>query len=459
MIQGNYVLPSERAFGHYEMKVATALGTVAAEINHRLAVAARQANHLLLCDIDYLAAGIGRRDWADERLWAMAKALCRLDHLPLLVQALVDIALAAEGSFVKCVVLDLDNTLWGGVIGDDGLAGIALGGFDEGEVFVAFQRFLLDLKRRGIILAVVSKNDEANALLPFREHPDMVLKESDISVFIANWNNKADNIRLVQKVLNIGFDSMVFLDDNPFERGLVREQLPQVIVPELPDDPSLYLPTLARLNLFETASYSSADRDRPAQYREEAQRELARQVFTDIDDYLKSLEMQIRLERFTPLALPRIAQLIQRSNQFNLTTQRRNEAACEALMRDEAGWLPFSVALSDKYGDYGLISVVVLKLLGREIEIDTFLMSCRVLRRGVEDHIMNTIVAAGRSRGVERVIARYLRTPKNDMVKHFYRDFGFDMLSEQANGDTHWALRPDAYAPRTTFMQAAGHGL
>jgi len=452
IIQGNFVLPSERAFGNFELKATDSVGSVIADINHRLVAVARDTKNVLLCDIDYLAAEVGRRNWADEPLWAMAKGLCRLDYLPLLAQSMTDIVLSAEGAFTKCVVLDLDNTLWGGVIGDDGLAGIVLGDFDEGEAFVGLQRFIRELRRRGIILAVVSKNEQANALLPFREHPNMILGEEDISVFVANWENKADNIRAVQKVLNIGFDSLVFLDDNPFERDLVRQFLPDVVVPDLPEDPALYLRALAERNLFETASYSQADRQRPAQYREEAQRELARVVFTNIDDYLRSLEMTVKLERFRPFDLPRITQLIQRSNQFNLTTQRYNEAACEAMMLDSAGCIPFTVKLADKFGDYGLISVVVLRLRRTDIEIETYLMSCRVLKRGVEQFVMNNIFALAARRGSERVVGRYLHSPKNDMVRNFYADFGFEKICEQGDGDTTWALSPSVYESRTTFM-------
>ena len=289
IVQSTFVLPGERAFGNYELKVAESVGSIFTEINYRLAVKARETKNVLLNDVDFLAASVGRTQWFDARMWNMAKTPCRLEHLPLLAQSLLDTVLAASGMFAKCVVLDLDNTLWGGVIGDDGLEGIALGEFDEGEAFLGFQTFIRELKRRGIILAVVSKNEHAAAVLPFREHPHMVLKEEDISVFVANWDNKADNIRLVQKTLNIGFDSLVFLDDNPFERNIVRQFLPDVVVPDLPEDPSLYLETLAGLNLFETASFSEADLQRADQYREEAQRELTKTHFTNINDYLISL--------------------------------------------------------------------------------------------------------------------------------------------------------------------------
>jgi FkbH-like protein len=451
IIQSTFVLPSERAFGNYELKVADSVGSIFTEINYRLSVKAREAKNVLLNDVDFIAASVGRTQWFDARMWNMAKTPCRLEHLPLLAQSLLDTVLAASGMFAKCVVLDLDNTLWGGVIGDDGLEGIALGEFDEGEAFVGFQTFIRELKRRGIILAVVSKNEHAAAVLPFREHPHMVLKEEDISVFVANWDNKADNIRLVQKTLNIGFDSLVFLDDNPFERNIVRQFLPDVVVPDLPEDPSLYLETLAGLNLFETASFSEADLQRADQYREEAQRELTKTHFTNINEYLVSLGMEIRLERFNALNLPRIAQLIQRSNQFNLMTRRYGEAACEAMMSDPS-IAPLTVKLADKFGDYGLISVVILKNAGSDLEIDEYLMSCRVLQRGVESFTMNNIFSYAARQGAKRVTGHYLPTKKNDMVKGFFKSFGFEKIADGEGGASQWALAVDAYQPRETFM-------
>ena len=451
IIQSTFVLPSERAFGNYELKVADSVGSIFTEINYRLAVKARETKNVLLNDVDFLAAAVGRAQWLDARMWNMAKTPCRLEHVPLLAQSLLDTMFAASGLIVKCVVLDLDNTLWGGVIGDDGLEGIALGEFDEGEAFVGFQKFIRELKRRGIILAVVSKNEHANAVLPFREHPHMALKEEDISVFVANWDNKADNIRLVQKTLNIGFDSLVFLDDNPFERNIVREFLPEVVVPELPEDPSLYLQSLADLNLFETASFSEADLQRADQYREEAQRELTKTHFTNINDYLTSLAMEIRLERFNAFNLPRIAQLIQRSNQFNLMTRRYGEAACEAMMKDPS-LAPLTLRLADKFGDYGLISVVILKHAGEDLEIDEYLMSCRVLQRGVESFTMNNIFSYAARLGAKRVIGHYLPTTKNDMVKGFFKSFGFEKVADGDGGASQWALAVDAYQPRETFM-------
>jgi FkbH-like protein len=449
LIQGTYVRPAQRAYGHYDLMVPSSLGAATLAINQGLAEAARHSLGVLMLDLDFLAGEQGRAAWFDERMWSLAKLPCRLDRLPALAGALLDVVFAAAGRVVKCVVLDCDNTLWGGVIGDDGLGGIALGGFDEGEAFVAFQHFLLALRRRGVILAVVSKNDDANARLPFRDHPDMVLREADIAVFLANWDNKADNIRRVRDTLNIGFDTMVFLDDNPFERELVRQHLPQVIVPDLPEDPADYLPALARLNLFETASFSAADQDRAGQYHDEAQRTAARETFTDIGDYLRSLGMVARLDRFSPQTLPRIAQLIQRSNQFNLMTRRHGEAACAHFMADSDGHAPFTISLSDRFGDYGLICVAVLAVSGEDLVIDEFLMSCRVLKRGVEQLAMNAIFAYAAGRGLRRVTGCWRPSGKNAMVERFYADFGFarDGAGPQP-GDIAWARDVATWVPQ-----------
>jgi FkbH-like protein len=451
IIQTTFVLPNERTFGNYELKVAESIGSIFTEINYRLVASARDTKNVLINDVDFLAGSIGRAQWLDPRMWNLAKVPCRLEHLPRLAQSFLDTILAASGLFTKCVVLDLDNTLWGGVIGDDGLQGIALGEFDEGEAFVAFQKFICELKRRGIVLAVVSKNERSNAILPFKEHPFMALKEEDISVFVANWDNKVDNIRLVQKTLNIGFDSLVFIDDNPFERNIVREFLPQIAVPELPEDPAMYLQALAELNLFETASFSEADRTRAEQYRHEAQRELIRPSFTNIKEYLISLGMEIKLERFNTFNLPRIAQLSQRSNQFNLMTRRYSEAACDAMMKDSS-LAPITLKLSDRFGDYGLISIVILKTVGQDIEIDEYLMSCRVLQRGVENFAMNNIFAYAARRGAERVVGHYIPTTKNGMVKDFFKSFGFERIPQYGAGASQWALAVEAYQPREVFM-------
>ena len=248
----------------------SSLYTKTLALNARIAERAALRSDVLLCDMDAVAAHVGRKHWFDERLWDMSKTFCTLEHLPLAAQALVDLMLAGLGRVVKCVILDLDNTLWGGVVGDVGPLGIEIGAHGDGEAYHRFQHYLRSLKKRGILLAVCSKNDAANALAAFEQNPHMVLKREDITVFVANWDNKADNIRGIRDTLDIGYDSMVFLDDNAFERNLVRQFLPEVIVPELPDDPADYVRAVSELNLFETTAFSAEDAARSDLYRQEA---------------------------------------------------------------------------------------------------------------------------------------------------------------------------------------------
>ena len=361
IIQSTLVIPYERPFGNFGRKLTEDVSGAVSELNREICLRAREYPGVFINDIDYLAGWVGRRHFLDEKLWALAKSLCALEFLPDVAQNIVDIALACLGRAVKCVVLDLDNTLWGGVVGDDGLEGIGLGDLDEGGAFRSFQLYLRDLSRRGIILCVCSKNNEAIARRVFQEHPAMVLKEEHIAVFVANWEDKATNIRRIREKLNIGFDSMVFLDDNPFERNLVRQLIPEMIVPELPEDPALYVRAVSELNLFEAASHSAVDAQRNALYREQEMREAESKAFASIDEYLQSLGTVAILERFEPRNLSRIAQLIQRSNQFNLTTWRYSEPECEAIMRNESDFFPFTITLQDRFGAYGLINIVILR--------------------------------------------------------------------------------------------------
>jgi FkbH-like protein len=281
----------------------------------------------------------------------------------------------------------------------------------------------------------------------------MVLREDDFAAFVANWDNKVDNLRTIQAALNIGFDSMVFLDDNPFERNLVRQFLQDITVPELPEDPANYVSCLSELNLFEVAGTSSLDHDRTATYREQARRESARLEFHNLDDYLQSLEMTATVARFDAFHLPRIAQLIQRSNQFNLTTRRYSEAECASFMSDVDGCFPFWISLSDKFGDNGLILVAICRLSDDALDIESFLMSCRVLQRGVEQLAMNTIIDVARRRGLARVTGRYVPTTKNGMVKDFYRHFGFEAIAEGPDGESEFEIALADYLPTNVRIE------
>ena len=381
----------------------------------------------------------------------MTKAYCQLELLPLVCQTIVEVVLTLMGRVLKCLVLDLDNTLWGGVVGDLGHLGVEIGAHGDGEAFFHFQSYLLALKRRGVILAVCSKNELENALRPFTDNPDMVLKRNDIAVFIANWDNKADNIRSIRERLNIGLDSIVFIDDNPFERNLVRQLAPEVVVPEMPEDPADYVRFLSGLNLFEATSFSAEDGRRADQYKEEAYRLELRAAVSVVGEYLSSLKMMIRVARFDPENIARISQLTQRSNQFNLTTQRLNEAECRQMMLDEQHYIPLSASLSDRFGDHGLIGIITLKPEGDCLTITNWLMSCRVLARGVEEYLMAHVVELAQIQGFSRIAAEYIPSPKNGMVKEFYARFGFEQVSEK-DGHSHWRLDPPSFQPTTTYM-------
>lgn len=454
VVQCNYVLPYERQFGNFDHKVPDSLLSVVSTLNTELVERSRSRANVLMADLDAVAAYAGRRHWFDERMWTMCKALCSFELLPAVAQTLADIVLSAQGRVVKCMVLDLDNTLWGGVVGDDGLEGIAIGPYGDGEPFQRLQFYLLELKRRGIVLAVCSKNDRNTALEPFRSHPEMVLREEDIAVFVANWDPKPDNIRTIRETLNIGLDSMVFIDDNPFERQLVRENLPEVIVPEMPEDPSDYVRAIAELNLFEVTSFSEEDKQRAELYRSNAQRESLKTTITDLNEYLRSLDMRGTLRRFDAFHLPRAQQLLQRSNQFNLTTQRHSVGECEAMMRDEQSWAPFYLRLTDRFGDNGLISVIILKHEPQELLIDSWVMSCRVLGRGVEQFVMNHVADYARRHGFASVRGVYLPTAKNSMVKEIFAQFGFHKERELEGGVTHWRLQVAEFQAREVHIAA-----
>jgi FkbH-like protein len=451
VIHSNLALPYERHFGNFDHRVPASLYSVTKGLNEWITETARLQNWLIH-DVEAVSAYVGAKTWFDERLWSHSKTFCSLEVLPAVAANLVDVILAARGKVVKCVILDLDNTLWGGVIGDDGLNGIRLNAHGEGEDFFRFQLYLRELKRRGVLLCVCTKNDLQVAVLPFREHPAMVLREDDITVFVANWANKPDNIKYIQNVLTVGFDSMVFLDDNPFERNLVREYLPQIIVPELPEDPADYIRAISELNLFETASFSATDLDRAALYSREAQRSAAAQGATSIEEFLASLEMRIEIARFSSFHLPRIAQLFLRSNQFNLRTQRHSLAECERMMNDIGGCIPLYASLSDRFGDHGLIGITVMQRRGETLFLSDWLMSCRVLSRGVEQYLMNRVVSTAADLGYHTVTAEYIPTEKNAMVHHFYEQFGFTQVTLNADGSAEYMLRLADYQPCSTHI-------
>lgn len=437
----------DAVFGNFASKVNSSFLYQLRVLNLELMKLSAQNGNLFLCDVAALYGVYGQNTAKSAQMYINADMIFSLDFIPVFTKQLNDIILALRGKFNKCLILDLDNTTWGGIVGDDGVENIKIGDLGIGKAFSKLQTWAKALKERGVILCICSKNDEANAKEPFEKHPDMVLRLEDISVFVANWENKASNIRNIQEILNIGFDSMVFLDDNPFERNLVRLELPDVIVPELPEDPAEYLDYLLSLNLFETVSFSENDKDRTKQYQAEAERVSSVAKFANIDEYLASLQMVSDVKEVDSFSLPRVAQLTQRSNQFNLRTQRYTDEDLKSMIESKE-YIAISYTLVDKYGDNGLISAVVLKKEKDFMFVDTWIMSCRVLKRTMEPFVLNTIVEEAKKLGYSKLIGEYLPTAKNGMVKDHYKNFGF----EEKEG--RWELNIDSFEKHKCFISA-----
>ena len=436
--------PVESLFGSFDASLAGTPRQLIEELNRELALSVAGSPDLLF-DVAHLADTVGLARFHDAKLWNLAKVPFSSEFLPLYADQACRLIAALRGKAKKCLVLDLDNTLWGGVIGDDGLDGIVLGQGDAtGEAHLDVQRTALALRQRGVVLAVSSKNTDEIARQPFAQHPEMLLREEHIAVFQANWQDKASNISAIAAELNLGLDALVFLDDNPVERELVRRLLPEVAVPELPSDPALYGRTLLAAGYFESIAFSAEDQQRADQYRDNARRVALQKQSGGVDDYLVSLNMRLTFQPFDDAGRARIAQLINKSNQFNLTTRRYTEPEVELLQRDEAAFT-LQVRLADSFGDNGMISVLICRREADTWEIDTWLMSCRVLGRKVEQAVLAELAEQARARGIARLVGRYLPTEKNKLVEAHYENLGFTLLQRGDDGSSSWQL--DVSAP------------
>jgi len=442
----NYPEIDDAIFGNYANKIESSFLFQQRKLNNELMTYASKLSNFYICDISSIQNQIGKTAMFQTSVYFNTEMVLSIDALPLVAARTISLIGSMYGKLKKCLIIDLDNTMWGGIIGDDGIENIQIGSLGIGKAFSEFQYWVKKLKNRGIIIAVCSKNTESVAKEPFEKHPDMVLRLDDIAVFMANWNNKADNIKLIQQILNIGFDSMVFLDDNPFERNMVRENIADILVPELPEDPGDYLEYLYTLNLFETSSFSNEDGERTKLYQVEAKRAALQTSYTNEDEFLKSLNMTSVVEPFNKFNTPRVAQLSQRSNQFNLRTVRYTEPDIEDLI-GQNGVFTYAFTLEDQFGDNGLISVIILKHENNEtLFIDTWLMSCRVLKRGMENFILNTIVNFAHTEGYKYLKGEYIATAKNEMVKDHYKNLGFKPDSN------YWLLSTDNYQNKKCFI-------
>ena len=448
ILQPNFTEINDKVVGNYSCKVENSFTYQIRKLNYLLQEALIECKNVYPIDLLSIQILVGQDKFYDAALYYNAKMTISLETLPYVAKSVVEVLMALEGRIKKCVICDLDNTLWGGVIGDDGLGGIEIGELGRGHAFLNLQKWLKQLKECGIILAVCSKNNEETAKEPFEKHAEMALCLSDIAIFVANWNDKVSNIRMIQESLNIGMDSMVFLDDNPFERNLVKSMIPEIEVPELPNDPALYLEYIQNCNYFENISFVVEMSDRTKHYQAEFERRKLQMSYTSIDDYLQSLEMVGTFKPFEPLQYPRIAQLTQRSNQFNLRTIRYTEAEIEKISNDDR-YITLYYTLRDKFGDHGVVSVVIMERISKtEVFINTWLMSCRVLKRGMEEFVINGIIEVAKENGFEKVVSEYIPTAKNAMVKDIYISMGFLEL-----GDNRYSIIVDEYDVQKNFIR------
>ncbi|CAA6694165.1 MULTISPECIES: HAD family hydrolase [unclassified Lentimonas] len=440
ILQHTFDLPPYDAYGHLAGSLLAGRFRQLHALNSELVKSC--PSYASIVDVTVIQARQGTQQWGDDRLWQVARQHPAPAAIPALVSEYIAILRAYGGQTKKVLVLDLDNTLWGGIVGEEGIAGIQVGlESPAAEAFHAFQEVLLQMKQRGVLLTVCSKNNESDAKRPFVEHDGMLLGLDDFVAFKANWESKDVNLQAIADELNLGLDSFVFVDDNPAERQLIREQLPEVTVVELPEEPAKYVATLLAGRWFEALVVSDEDHMRTQTYRQEQGREFARQAAPSLEGYLSGLKMRAQSGAFDLQRLERIAQLIQRTNQFNLTTRRHSLEFLRAMIDAPSYWTRW-FSLSDRFGDHGITALVIVKIEGHVWTIDTLLMSCRVIGRGFEDYILNEVVAAALQAGAVRVEGHFVATAKNAQVADFYTDRQFSR-----NSEGEFSIAPDLYLP------------
>ena len=431
LILFNFYELNDQIFGNFSSKTKNSFIYQLRRLNFLISEFTSTISRISLLDISSIQNKIGSKNMFDSSLYVNYGMVLNLDSNPIISKNIIDIISSYNSIFKKCIILDLDNTLWGGIIGDDGIENIKLGNLGIGKSFVDFQYWIKKLKDRGIIICVCSKNNEDVSRNVFINHPDMVLSLDDISLFVSNWDSKVDNIKNIQKTLNIGFDSMVFIDDNPYERNSVKDNIPFITVPDLPKDPSNYVSFLSDENLFETVTSSNIDKDRTKLYQTEYKRVKSRSNFTDLSDYMINLNMKSKVELLNSFNIPRVSQLSQRSNQFNLRTIRYEDDELIQIMNSN-DFYGVVFDLKDKFGDHGIISFLILqKTKIDEVFIENWAMSCRVLERGMENFIINYLQEFCESQNIDFITSEYLESPKNSLVKNLYDKLGFEFVENK----------------------------
>lgn len=433
--------PAVPVQGIYDAQLEQNQAAAIEQINRNLRKLAREYPGIYVLDYDGLVARYGRERWSDERKWLATRLPIAAPNLVNLAREWMRFLAPLAGKLAKVVAVDLDNTLWGGIIGEDGMAGVQVGTEYPGAAYQAFQQALLDLFHRGILLAACSKNNPAEALEVLESHPNMLIRKEHFAAMRINWNEKAENLREIAAELNVGLDAVLFVDDNPVERQHVREQVPDVMVLELPSDAMDYARALRQFPGCERLTISEEDRQRGRYYAAQKERAQLEKSVSSRDEFLRSLEQKAEIELINRLTVARVAQLTQKTNQFNLTTRRYTEQQI-AQMTSCEGWEVFSIKVRDRYADNGLVGVAILQHRGETTEIDTFLLSCRVIGRTVESALLACLVKRAQNRGAKRLEGWFLPTKKNTPAKDFYRFHGFNQLSETLAGQL-WSLELD----------------
>ncbi|MBR7039443.1 MAG: HAD family hydrolase [Oscillospiraceae bacterium] len=446
VIQNNFEKPLTRLLGNREAGIPQGRIDFLTRLNCKFYDYAASHPHFYINDIDYLSACYGLDRWLEPKYWHLYKYAVAVPAIPYLAYNVSNIVCSLMGRNKKVLALDLDNTLWGGVVGDDGVAGLEIGQETSlGQAYAELQGYIKSHKQIGVLLTVCSKNDHENAIAGL-EHPDGVLRPDDFTLIMANWEPKSQNLIESAQTLDLLPESFVFVDDNPAERAIVSAQLPDTAVVPF-DSVEECILAIDRSGYFEVTTLSKDDAKRVEMYKANAQRKEAAAQFGSYQDFLLSLEMEAEIRPFDEIHLPRIAQLTNKSNQFNVTTRRYTEAEMTAVAASDDHICLYG-RLKDKFGDNGIVSVVIGRIEGTTLHTELWLMSCRVLKRDMELAMLDAYVEAARARGITEIIGYYLPTAKNAMVRELFGTFGFEKTAEAENGDTTWKLGIEDYTPR-----------